>query len=197
MPIFLGGATYSNNTISGASGALALTGNLVQPTANGSYTTSVEAQPAFNANGSTQSWLYASAFGGGNAWRELGSPMGWGVSQQGAGSFGFSTSTGRYTAPVAGNYYFHSSTYYAIDSNSASGYIHYQLARNGNQAWNNGRIAYNIYGHGELATYSDGINVSGIISLGVGDYVSVFPYWGGTIGRLYGAYTLFCGYLIG
>ena len=49
----------------------------------------------------------------------------------------------------------------------------------------------------ELANYSDGINVSAIMSLGVGDYASVIPYWGGTIGRLYGSYTLFCGYLIG
>ena len=195
MPIYLGGATYSNNTIAGASSALALTGNLVQPTTT-AWSTTIGSQPAFNANGSG-AWLYPSAFGGGNAWRELGSPIGWGVSQQGAGSYGFSTSTGRYTAPVAGNYYFHSSTYYNIDSNSTSGYIHYQLARNGNVSWNNSRTPYNIYGHGELANHSDGINVSAIINLGVGDYVSIIPYWGGTIGRLYGSYTLFCGYLIG
>jgi hypothetical protein len=35
------------------------------------------------------------------------------------------------------------------------------------------------------------------MSLGVGDYASIIPYWGGTIGKLYGSYTLFCGYLIG
>jgi hypothetical protein len=193
MPIFLGGATYSNNSITGASGLLTLTGNLVQPTSAGTYSTSITSQPAFNANGSG-SWLYASSFGGPNAFRELGSAMGWGVTQQGSG---FSTSTGRYTASVAGNYYFHSSTYYAIDSNSSSGYIHYQLAKNGNVSWNNGRTPYTIYGHGEIATYADGINVSAIINLNVGDYVSVIPYWGGSIGRLFGGYTLFCGYLIG
>jgi hypothetical protein len=194
MPIYLGGATYSNNTISGASGALALTGNLVQPSPS-AYSTTIGVQPAFNANGSG-AWIYGSSFGG-TGCRELGSPVGWGVSQQGAGSYGFSTSTGRYTAPVAGKYYFHSSTYYLIDSNSTSGYIHYQLAINGNVSWNNGQTPYNIYGHGELANYSDGINVSAIMNLGVGDYASVIPCWGGTIGRLYGSYTLFCGYLIG
>ena len=196
MPIYLGGATYSNNTISGASGALTLTGNLVHPTANGSWATSIGAQPAFNASGSG-AFIYPSSFGGGNAWRELGSPMGWTVTQQGAGSYGFSTSTGRYTAPVTGNYYFHSSTYYRIDSNSITGYIHYQLAKNGNVTWNNSRTPYNIYGHGELASFSDGINVSAIMTLNVGDYVSVIPYFGGNIGNFYGSYTLFCGYLIG
>jgi hypothetical protein len=195
MPIYLGGATYSNNTIAGASSALALTGNLVQPSPS-AYSTTIGVQPAFNANGSG-AWIYPSSFGGGGAWRELGSPVGWGVTQQGAGSYGFSTSTGRYTAPVAGKYYFHSSAYYNIDSNSTSGYIHYQLAVNGNVTWNNSRTPYNIYGHGELAQHSDGINVSAIMSLGVGDYVSIIPYWGGTIGRIYGSYTLFCGYLIG
>lgn len=194
MPIYLGGATYSNNTIAGASGALALTGNLAQPSPS-AYSTTIGVQPAFNANGSG-AWIYASSFGGAG-WRELGSPIGWGVSQQGAGSYGFSTSTGRYTAPIAGKYYIHSSTYYNIDSNSTSGYIHYQLAINGNVSWNVGQTPYNIYGHGELANHSDGINVSGIMSLGVGDYVSLIPYWGGTIGKLYGSYTLFCGYLIG
>jgi hypothetical protein len=192
MPIYLGGTTYETNQITGAGGQLTISNNLFLPS---TYKTTIGVQPAFHANGSG-AWLYAASFGGGGAWRELGSPMGWGVTQQGAGSYGFSTSTGRYTAPVAGNYYFHTSTYYNIDSNSASGYIHYQLARNGNVTWNNGRTPYNIYGHGELANHSDGINMSAIFNLGVGDYASVIPYWGGTIGRLYGSYTLFCGYLI-
>jgi hypothetical protein len=192
MPIYLGGTTYEANQITGAGGQLAISNNLFLPS---TYKTTIGVQPAFHANGSG-AWLYAASFGGGGAWRELGSPMGWGVTQQGAGSYGFSTSTGRYTAPVAGNYYFHTSTYYNIDSNSTSGYIHYQLARNGNVTWNNGRTPYNIYGHGELANHSDGINMSAIFNLGVGDYASIIPYWGGTIGRLYGSYTLFCGYLI-
>jgi hypothetical protein len=192
MPVYIGGATYEANQITGASGQLAISNNLFLPS---TYKTNIGVQPAFHANGSG-AWLYAASFGGGGAWRELGSPMGWGVTQQGAGSYGFNTSTGRYTAPVAGNYYFHSSTYYNIDSNSTSGYIHYQLARNGNVTWNNSRTPYNIYGHGELAQHSDGINMSAILNLGVGDYCSIIPYWGGTIGRLYGSYTLFCGYLI-
>jgi hypothetical protein len=191
MPIYLGGTTYEANQITGAGGQLTISNNLYLPS---NYKTTIGVQPAFHASGSG-AWLYASSFGG-TGWREIGSQIGWSVTQQGAGSYGFSTSTGRFTAPVAGNYYFHSSTYYNIDSNSTSGYIHYQLARNGNVTWNNGRTPYNIYGHGELAQHSDGINMSAILNLGVGDYCSIIPYWGGTIGRLYGSYTLFCGYLI-
>lgn len=191
MPIYIGGATYEANQITGASGQLTISNNLYLPS---NYRTNIGVQPAFYASG-TAGDIYASTLGG-TGWRELQSQMGWTVTQQGAGSYGFNTSTGRYTAPVAGNYYFHSSTYYRISSNSTSGYIHYQLARNGNVTWNNSRTPYNIYGHGELANHSDGINVSAILNLGVGDYCSIIPYWGGTIGYLHSSYTLFCGYLI-
>lgn len=192
MPAYIGSTTYNASSISGA---VSLTGNLYLPS---SYATSIGSQPAFYAGGRT-GWLYSSSFGGNNQWGELGNAMAWSVTQQGAGSYGFSTSTGRYTAPVAGNYYFYAQSYYLNDSNSTANYLHFQIARNGNVSWNvGGRTPYNIYGHGEKANYSDGINMSAILNLGVGDYASVIPYWAsGGSGRLYSDHTLFCGYLLG
>ncbi len=44
----------------------------------------------------------------------------------------------------------------------------------------------------------DGINMSAILNLGVGDYASIIPYWAsGGSGRLYSDHSLFCGYLLG
>lgn len=189
MSTYIGNSTLTTTTFTptgnslGLSGNLAITGNV-----------KISTQPAFNAAGSG-AWIYNSSFGGAG-WVEIGSAMGWSVTQQGAGSYGFNTSTGRYTAPVAGKYYFYASTYYRNDSNSTANYIHYLLSANGNQSWNVGNTPYNIYGHGEVAYYSDGISVSGIINLSVGDYVSIRPYWSGSGGRMYGEYSLFCGYLI-
>jgi hypothetical protein len=191
MSVFISGQQLDASSMSGN---LTLTGNLYLPS---SYSTSIGSQPAFYAGGRT-GWLYSNSFNGINAWGELGSSMAWQVTQQGAGSYGFSTSTGRYTAPVAGNYYFYGQSYYLNDSNSTANYIHFLLARNGNVTWNNGRTPYNIYSHGEKAGYSDGINVSAILNLGVGDYASIIPYWAsGGSGRLYSDHTLFCGYLLG
>ena len=42
-----------------------------------------------------------------------------------AGAMTFNNSTGRFTAPVAGNYYFFASAYYHNDTNAISGYIHW------------------------------------------------------------------------
>lgn len=189
MSTYIGSSTLTSTTYTpsgnslGVSGNLAVTGNV-----------KINSQPAFNASGTT-GWLYSPSFGG-PGWCEIGSAMAWTVSQQGAGSYGFNTSTGRYTAPIAGKYYFYASTYYRNDNNSTANYIHFLLSANGNQSWNVGNTPYNIYSHGELQYYSDGISVSGIINLAAGDYVSLRPYWAGTNGRMYSDYTLFCGYLI-
>ncbi len=191
MGINVGGTSYNSTAFTPTGGILTLSGDLTIGT-----NLKASGQPWFNARGATSSWKYASDFGGVNNWREMGSTMSWTNNQQGAGSYGFNTSTGRYTAPVAGKYYFYASTYYRNDSNSTSNYIHYLFGVNGAQNWNVGGTPYNIYGHGELQYYSDGISVSGIINLGVGDYVSIRPYWSGDSGRMYSDYSLFCGYLI-
>lgn len=189
MSTYIGSSTLTSTTYAPSGNSLsvggnfALTGNL-----------KINAQPAFNARG-TGGWIYTPSFGS-SGWVEIGSPMGWVATQQAAGSYGFSTSTGRYTAPVTGKYFFYASTYYNNETNSTANYIHYLFGVNGSPSWNVGNTPYNIYGHGEKAQYSDGISVSAVISLSQGDYVSIRPYWAGTSGRMYGNYTLFCGYLI-
>jgi hypothetical protein len=189
MSTFIGGSTLTTTTYTASGGSLGLSGNLAI-TGNAK----INAQPAFNATG-TGSWIYRSSFGS-EGWVEIGSPFGWVVTQQGGGSYGFNTSTGRYTAPVTGKYYFHATVYYYNDNNSTSNYIHYLFGVNGSQNWNVGGTPYNIYGHGEKANYSDGIGVSAVISLSAGDYVSIRPYWAGSSGRMLAPYSLFCGYLI-
>jgi hypothetical protein len=189
MSTYIGSSTLTPTTYTpsgnslGVSGNLAITGNL-----------KISTQPAFNANG-TGTWYYSPSFSG-PGWCELNSTIGWQVNQQGAGSYGFSTSTGRYTAPITGKYFFYASTHYYNDTNSTANYIHFLFGVNGSPSWNVGGTPYNIYAHGEKAYYPDGINVSAVISLSVGDYVSLRPYWAGTSGRMYGYYTLFCGYLM-
>jgi hypothetical protein len=189
MATYIGGSTLTSTAFTATGGTLGLNGNL-QVTGN----LKISGQPAFNASGTT-GWLYSPSFSG-PGWVEIGANMGWTSTQQGAGSYGFSNTTGRYTAPVAGKYFFHSSTYYRNDANTIANYIHFLFGKNGNPSWNVSGTPYNIYGHGEQALYSDGINVSAIIDMSVGDYVSVRPYWAGTQGRMYSSYTLFCGYLV-
>jgi len=190
MSIYIGDSTLTPTTYAATGGSLGISGNLTVDN-----NVRIAAQPAFNASGTVGSWIYGTSFGG-PGWVEINSTVGWAVNQQGAGSYGFSTSTGRYTAPVAGRYFFHASAYYYNDANSTANYIHFLFGVNGSPSWNVGDTPYNIYSHGEVAGYSDGINVSAVISLGVGDYVSLRPYWAGTQGRIIGSYTLFCGHLI-
>ena len=190
MSVYIGATTYNASSVTGG---ISLTGNLYVDTVGGTYKTTIGSQPAFYAGGRA-GWLYSGSFPGG----ELGSAMSWQVTQQGEGSYGFNTSTGRYTAPIAGNYYIYGQSYYLNDTNATGNYIHFLLAKNGNVSWNvGGRTPYNIYSHGEKAGYSDGINVSAIFNLSVGDYVSIKPPWSGSSGRLYADHSLFCGYLLG
>jgi hypothetical protein len=193
MAIDIGGTTLAQSTFSPTSGTLAIAGNL-----NVDTNLKATAQPAFNARGAASSWLYAGNFGGTSAFREVGSAMSWTNTQQGAGSYGFNNSTGRYTAPVAGFYFFYASAYYYNDNNTTSNYIHFTFSRNGTTAWNNGVVPYTIYSYGTVANHADGITANCMMYLNVGDYCSVFPYWGsGGSGRFYSDYFLFCGALLG
>jgi hypothetical protein len=100
----------------------------------------------------------------------------------------FNTTTGRFTAPIAGKYMF------CIFGMASSTAAWYDIRVNG---------ALRTFKHSTYSTQS----VAGewaqscentIISLSLGDYVSVFT--GGTTGGIYGGgnnHNGFCGYLIG
>lgn len=192
MAIFVGDTTYSETTINQNSAsfdtAVSLIGNLSVGT-----NLRVSGQPSFVASGTIGSWVYSTNFGG-TGWREIGSQIGYTSTQVGSG---FNNSTGRFTAPLAGHYYFYSQAYYYNDNNSTSGYIHYLFGKNGTEVWNEGHTPYNIYGHGSVANHVDGIHCHGIIYLNVGDYVSVRPFWGGTVGRIFSDHYLFTGMFLG
>lgn len=193
MAIDIAGTTLAPTTFTPTSGTLNIAGNL-----NVDTSLKASGQPAFNARGTVGSWLYGGNFGGAGAFREAGSAMGWTSTQQGAGSYGFSNSTGRFTAPVTGFYFFYASAYYYNDNNATNNYIHFTFSRNGSVTWHNGVTPYNIYSYGTVAQHTDGITANCMMYLNVGDYCSVYPYWGGGgAGRWYSNYFLFCGALIG
>lgn len=193
MGINVAGTTYGATSFAPGGGTITLSGDL-----NIDNDLRSTGQPWFNARGNAGAWRYASDFGGVSGYRELGSTMAWTSTQQGAGSYGFSNTTGRYTAPVAGYYYFYASDYYYNDNNSTSNYIHYLFTRNGTVNWNAGQYNLTIYGHGAVANHVDGVVGHCIMYLDVGDYCSGLIYWGsGGSGRLYPNYHLFCGVLLG
>ena len=149
--------------------------------------------PAFHAAG-TSGWTYGGQIGGSNV--EWGSALGWTNTQQGAGSYGFNNSQGRYYAPVTGRYYFYASTYFYNDNNSYN-YIHFMFGKNGSVSFNNGRSPYSIFAHGTPNNHVDGIVHSTNVDLSQGQYMTIQTPWNVGVTRAYGNYTLFCGALIG
>lgn len=152
--------------------------------------------PAFTASGQG-GWYYSDQMGGDNAeWIDSNiSGWTWQVSQQNAGSYGFSG--GRYYAPVTGRYYFYASTYMYCNTNSTNCYMHFLLAKNGSPSFNNGRTPYSIYGHGTQNNYVDGCVHSTEIDLTQGQYVNIECRGQRSNSRTHGNHTLFCGALMG
>lgn len=155
-------------------------------------------QPAFYASGNG-GWYYHNSFPStsspGGQWRELINGWQWQIANQQGGS-NFSTN-GRFTAPVAGYYYFYAQTYQYNDSNSTNGYTHWNIGRNSSiYTGNTGRAPHTIYGHGVPSHYVPGIMVSTTFYMNASDYASVCPYMA-PVARIHGDHSLFCGYLIG
>lgn len=154
-------------------------------------------QPSFNFHGSS-AWTYWSA----NTWNEMTNSL-WGSKQgyeKGRGSYGMNDNF-RYYAPRSGYYYFHADLYTLNNTNSTANYIHLLFGRNGSVGWNNGRVPYTIYGHGNNrgagSSYPAGPNISSVMYLSEGQYCSVYVYKGNaTNTRFYGNHSFFCGHLI-
>jgi hypothetical protein len=109
------------------------------------------------------------------------------VANTNVGSY-YSTSTGRFTAPVAGTYFFS-----MFGMSDVTNVVWYEIRKNGSLI---------TYTHNPYTSVSGpAFRISGcsvILSLAVGDYVSAFT--GGTTAGLYGGgnnHNGFCGYLIG
>ena len=151
--------------------------------------------PQFLAAG-TGGWLYSSNYGG-TGFRENNSTYGWDVPYQTGGS-NFNTSTGRWTAPVTGYYFFAQSWYFLNDNNSVPSYIHAFIHRNSSISWNaGGRAPYTINMHGNRNNYDDGANYSAVMQLNAGDYAGSGLVWHSTNSRTHAGHETFSGYLIG
>lgn len=209
MAIDVGGTTISSSAITPSGGSFTFASTRGAVTGYVKKGTTV----AFSAQGSwggaySNGWQYPNSAGwaGAATWQVLTGPrIGWGVDAQ-RGS-GFSTSSGRFTAPVAGWYVFHMNLYMLNDLaapyNTGAGYAHPQFAKNGSVSWNNGYTPYRIYMHGAAGGnfgsgqgHVDGITGSAVMYLASGDYVEIYVYIHSNDTRIYPPYSAFWGALI-
>jgi hypothetical protein len=150
--------------------------------------------PMFQGHG-TGGWLYNNNIGSGTGWQQINSNFGWTGYQRGSG---FSYSTGRYTAPVAGFYNFQFLTYSHNDASwtSTNGYIHMTLGRNGNTGAWGGCTPHGIWSHGNGSPYPHGIAWTVDLYLNSGDYANPVVYWSNNNSRFHASHSFFNGYLI-
>ena len=115
----------------------------------------------------------------------------------------FNTSTKRFTAPVAGYYLCHSSSYIRWSSSTQSygaQYIHPAHFKNGASNWANSDHPYLIIGHtldGSSTGYVDGVERTDIIYCSAGDYLEWRFYTHGSHWEVYGNYQHSSYYLLG
>lgn len=166
--------------------------------------------PAFAAVG-TRGWMYGNTWGAQSGTFELlGSQgtttyMGWTTSHQTGGS-NFSNTTGRYTAPVSGYYYFQTMWYLLNDNNITGNYVHCFFARTGTLSYTPGsRVPYTIDMHGNRNNYPDGANYQTVMYLSATNYCSLYIRYhdpGSSVptrgtSRMHAGHQVFSGFLIG
>ena len=112
----------------------------------------------------------------------------------------YSTSTGRFTAPVTGAYYFEFCSYgYKNPSTNSDSYTHPLFAINGGTTARKGSTTtdYRIRSRTQVSSsYSWDQQINDIFYLTAGDYVQPYVYCNGTQ-QYYGYYTHFTGFYIG
>jgi len=153
-------------------------------------------KPAFAAVGQP-GWLYSNSYGG-TGDRELNSIMNWNLAHQYGGS-NFSTSNGRFTAPVSGWYHFSTMWYFYNNTNGTNSYVHTFFRKNGSvNTTPSSRIPYNMNMHGNSNNYDDGANYNSIQYLNSGQYVSLCIRWHSNgNSRHHASHQIFSGQLIG
>ena len=210
MPYYIGSTSLSSSTITPSGGSFSLPSS--QLSTSGYVKKGVT--KAFSANGSysgaySNGWQYptSSGWAGANNWQVLtGARIGWTIDSTQRGG-DFNTSTGRFTASVAGWYVFHMSLYVLNDiatpDNTGTGYVHPQFAKNGSISWNNGNTPYQIYTYGaaggnsgSASGYADGITNSAVMQLAVNDYVEIHLYMDSSVTRIHSPFSSFWGALI-
>lgn len=153
-------------------------------------------QPLFSATGSA-AWVYWSTE---NQWNKPTLPTAI-VNYNSC----YSTTLYRFTAPVAGRYFFQSSLHLLKDLANNGYYFHPTFAVNGSlyiRNVNTSYVNYRLRGHGQpIAMYCWGQQAAAYDLL-AGDYVEPMYYstggWNGTNGnRYYPGYSRFTGFLMG
>jgi C1q domain len=113
----------------------------------------------------------------------------------------YSGALSRFTAPVAGSYFFQASVYLLKDGANAGYYWHplfYVNGLPGGGTVNTASANYRLRGYGQnTATYSDS-DIRQVYQLAAGDYVEHYLYSTGAGGnRYYGPQSRFTGFLLG
>jgi len=190
------GATNTGINISGNNVSVVVSGTTGLNVDGNGYITRPN-HPAFAAVGQN-GWYYVNTWGAPSREVELDNNWNWTVSHQYGGSNFSTNGFGRYTAPVAGHYAFHTWWYMLNDANTPPNYVHLFIRKNNSRAWTaGGRSPYIIHMHQNTNSYDDGWSQSAVINLAAGDFVSCGVVWHGNSSRLHSGHQTFCGWLIG